>query len=960
MTQLSRRRFLAAGAGGALLLCMTYLSLRRGAKPALDGNNAPLSVDKISPKAYGDWRDVYQDKWQWDRVVRGTHTSANCNSACAWNLYVRDGIVWREEQSAPYSASNSEVPDFNPRGCQKGASCSDLMRSETRLRYPLRRVGPRGGGSWKRISWQEALTEIASELVDTLHRRGGEGALCELGGNFDFGTSLASTLRFFRQIGVPVTDPTAHAGDLALGGVMTFGAGFTGGSSDDWFRSDFIVIWAHNPLVTRIPDAHYLTEVRYRGGRVVTISPDYSASAVHADYWLSPRPGTDAALALSACQVILSEDLFNADYVREQTDLPFLVREDDKRFLRESDLIIGGREDLFAIWDEVNDEMVWAPGTPGSNEKTLKIPPGVRPALEAQTSIRLASGESVVLHTVFSVLSRSLDKYTPEEAGSITGLSPSVIQRFAREFAKAPSALILSSYGGCKNYHSDLMQRSQILLASLTGNLGRVGGGWRTGGYIDLEGVGLASMLDDLGPLGLLSTGIRAFIDKEKLEKGFLSTYVSSSLYHTVHGGLLDVRTAPQHGDPTLPRPAAEYLKEALAKGHFPIGPPAGSDPPDVIVSILGNILRHTRMAERVRETLFDKARLIVSIELRMSETARYSDILLPAAGWYEKVGLKYIAGYIPYVTLADRAEAPLAETKPEWEIFSLLAKQVEEEAKRREIVALKSIQGKTCRIDNLSSRFSDKGRFGPDDNEKVISYILEMSSASEGITLDRLRSEGGAIRVAGLGPKSPVSGMYTDYRGDEPIVPLRDFTEKKQPYPTVTGRQQFYIDHPWFIELNEQLPTFKEPPKSGGDYPLTLSAGHTRWSIHASWRDHPMMLRLQRGEPIVYLSSKQAGDRKIKDHELVRVWNDIGEFFARAVITDTMREDQLHIFHAWEPFQFHSGKSHQSILPSPIKPTHLVGDYGQIHWGFSYFEPNAVDRDTRVDVSRAETELGA
>jgi nitrate reductase alpha subunit len=65
--------------------------------------------------------------------VRGTHTNANCVASCAWNLYVRDGIVWREEQSAPYAASNRTVPDWNPRGCQKGACYSDLALGPTRL-----------------------------------------------------------------------------------------------------------------------------------------------------------------------------------------------------------------------------------------------------------------------------------------------------------------------------------------------------------------------------------------------------------------------------------------------------------------------------------------------------------------------------------------------------------------------------------------------------------------------------------------------------------------------------------------------------------------------------------------------------------------------------------------------------------------------------------------------------------
>ena len=299
------------------------------------------------------------------------------------------------------------MPDWNPRGCQKGASCSALAIGETRLRYPLKRVGARGSGSWKRIGWDEALDEIAGSLVDTLARRGGEGVVCELGGNMDFGPTFAGTLRFFHLLGAPVTDSTAHVGDLPVGGTITLGAGFTGGSSDDWFRSEYLVLWAFNPAATRIPDAHFLNEARYRGARVVSITPDYGPSAIHADLWLSPRPGTDAALALSACRVILDEGLFQAEYIREQTDLPFLVRTDTRRYLRESDVVAGGRDDRFGIWDEAANALAWAPGSPNDWSPTLEL--GVlRPALEYSGEVPLAAGGTAPVRSVLSLLRERL------------------------------------------------------------------------------------------------------------------------------------------------------------------------------------------------------------------------------------------------------------------------------------------------------------------------------------------------------------------------------------------------------------------------------------------------------------------------------------------------------------------------------------------------------------------------
>ncbi|MBW2371211.1 MAG: hypothetical protein JRF70_01650, partial [Deltaproteobacteria bacterium] len=218
---------------------------------------------------------------------------------------------------------------------------------------------------------------------------------------------------------------------------------------------------------------------------------------------------------------------------------------------------------------------------------------------------------------------------------------------------------------------------------------------------------------------------------------------------------------------------------------------------------------------------------------------------------------------------------------------------------------------------------------------------------------LEDLREQGGAVRIRSLGPEGGTAGIYSEYSLDEPVVPMRDFVEKKHPYPTQSGRQQFYVDHPWFLKLGEELPTHKQPPAAGGDHPFTLTGAHTRWSIHAMWRDHAMMLRLQRGEPVVCLNRDQARARGIADHDLVRVKNDLEAFVARAKLSEGIRPGQVHIYHAWEPYQFRTGISHQALSPSPFKVTQLVGDYGHLRWGYAHYEPNQVDRDTRVDVEK-------
>ena len=944
---IKRRTFLVAGATGVAALALGLWKLR----PA---EQAPVAEAPATPAppSYGDWRDVYREAWRWDRIACGTHTCANCVSACAWNLYVRDGIVWREEQSAPYEATNATVPDFNPRGCQKGASYSDLSLAPSRVTHPLRRVGPRGSGRWKRISWDEALDEVAGGLLDVLADRGGEGVVCELGGHLDFGPTMSGTLRFFRQIGAPIVDVNAMVGDLPVGGTITLGEPRVGGSSDDWFRSDYVVLWACNPTCTRIPDAHFLNEARYRGARVAVVAPDYNQSAVHADLWLPVRPGTDAALALAACNVVVEEGLADLDYVREQTDLPLLVREDDGRFLRRSDVEKAGEDDVFAFLDESTGKLRWAPGCQGSDEKTLRLPDGVRPALDGRTEVRLATGQQVAVRPVFAIVRERLSRFTPEWASRETDVAPGVIRRFAREFAGAGAALIIAQYGMCKNYHSDLAQRSQILLASLTGNLGKPGGGWRSLAFLALDGMALVAMQDKLDIGHLILLGVQSFLDPIEVRNRFMTMFVSSTMFHAVHGELAEEQTNPAWADPALPRSPRAYLDEAIEKGHFSVGAPAGQ-PPEAIVSVCGNILRHARMGDRLRDGLFARARVVVDVTMRMSETARHADVILPAAGWYEKLGIKYIPAFTPYVTMGDRAVDPLGESKPEWEIFALLAQRMAVLARERGIESVRGFRGDECSLTDLDRRFTDDGRFGPGGEEGVVEFILKVSSATRGISTEDLRGSGGAVRLSGLGPLED-GGVHSDYARDEPIAPLRHNLEKKQPYPTLTGRQQFYVDHPWFLEVGEELPTYKRPPMAGGNHPFTMTGGHTRWSIHAVWRDHTLMLHLQRGEPVVLLNEGDARARGIGDHDRVRVFNDLGDFIARAKPTAAVRPGQVHLFHAWEPYQFEGQRTHQYLCPSPIKVTQLVGDYGQLHYSYGHYDPNQVDRDTRVDIARA------
>ena len=122
------------------------------------------------------------------------------------------------------------------------------------------------------------------------------------------GSPMESHL-FTTGLGSTTIDSYAGVGDLPTGLIQSWGLYMSEGTADDWFLSDYILVWIGNPSYTKVPEAHFMWEARYRGAKVVSIAPDYNASTIHADRWLNVRFGTDAALALGMVSVILEEGL---------------------------------------------------------------------------------------------------------------------------------------------------------------------------------------------------------------------------------------------------------------------------------------------------------------------------------------------------------------------------------------------------------------------------------------------------------------------------------------------------------------------------------------------------------------------------------------------------------------------------------------------------------------------------
>ena len=432
--KLTRRRFLKVSGASVALLSLNSLGF-------IGGNSIANATQKlINDWDYAGWEDLHRKEWTWDKITWGTHLVDCYPGNCLWRVYSKDGVVFREEQAAKYPVIDPTGPDFNPRGCQKGGSYSIMMYNPDRLKYPMKRVGERGSGKWKRVSWDEITTDIAKGILDGLEDQGPESIIAEFGpGNGGY-IHIMAAHRLAMQLGATHVDLDSTIGDFNRGIYETFGKFEFMDSVDGWFFGKLLLIWHMNPVYTRIPSYHFISEARYNGSEVVSIAPDYNPSSMHADEWVPVEMGADAALGLAICQVLIEKNWLDIPFIKEQSDLPMLVRLDTKLFLRAADIEKGGRDDQLTFWDSKAQKVVLAP------LETLKLP--CDPALEGTYEVKLLDGKTVKVQPVFHQLKESVNRdYTPEKASKMCKTHPDTIRSLAERCNRAMGHILLAFSG---------------------------------------------------------------------------------------------------------------------------------------------------------------------------------------------------------------------------------------------------------------------------------------------------------------------------------------------------------------------------------------------------------------------------------------------------------------------------------------------------------------------------------
>jgi anaerobic dimethyl sulfoxide reductase subunit A len=355
-----------------------------------------------------------------ERVVRVGCPAHNCGGRCLLQAHVRDGVITRlETDDRPDGVSDPQL-----RACTRGRAYLRRQYHPDRLRWPLRRVGRRGEGRFERVSWDEALDLLAGQIRRVRDAYGNGALFVPYGtGSYNQTNGSQTARRLLNLYGGCLGIWNSYSwGAINVATPTVYGTLETGNQRQDWLNSRYILMWSWNPAEMRdgTNSDWFVKVARERGARVVCVDPRMSMSAVAlADEWVPIRPGTDVAMMSAMAHVMITEGLYDADFVRTHC-----VGFDD-----------------------------------------TQMPAGCADA-ETYRDYVLGARDGVAK--------------TPRWAEPITGVQAETIARVAREYATTKPAMLYQGYGMQRRAYGEQAVRAACVLAAITGNVG-VPGGWAGG-----------------------------------------------------------------------------------------------------------------------------------------------------------------------------------------------------------------------------------------------------------------------------------------------------------------------------------------------------------------------------------------------------------------------------------------------------------------------------------------------
>jgi nitrate reductase alpha subunit len=735
---------------------------------------------------------------------------------------------------------------WDPRVCQKGLALTRRFYGDRRVPYPMVRAGykrwvddgfPRGENGkppveyfnrardeWVRMTHDEAAEIVAKALTNIAETYSGDegaerlrqqgyveetiqamkgagvqalkfrGGMPLLGMTRVFGLyRMANSMALLddkirgvgpeKALGARGFDNYSWHTDLPPGHPMVTGQQTVDFDLNAVEHASTVLVWGLNWISTKMPDAHWLTEARLKGTRIVVIACEYSSTASKGDDVLVVRPGTTPALALGLSSVILNEKIYDDEYVRQWTDLPILVRMDSLQYLRAKEVFgtePGPLQQIQvlqkgekappplsqkdqAITQEMRDEWgdyIWWDERSGSPRQITRDDVGKRSGianaqLEGSVEVTLHDGSKVRCRPVFDLVKEYAAHFDPETTEELTWAPKQAVMDLARHLTKDyGKSLFAVGMGPNQFFNNDNKDRAIFLLAALTGNVGKISG--NVGSYAGNYRVALFNGL----PQYIGENPFDPELDPAKPARPRQYWVPESAHYYNHEDHPLKVGHKMLTGKTHMPTPTKSLW---FANAN----------------SILGNVKWHYNTVVNV----LPKIEMIAVQDWWWSTSCEWADVVFSVDSWAELKHPDMCCSVTnPFLTVFPRTPLKrIFETIGDIEVLATVGKKMAQVTGDERFAKL--------------WKFIDEGRA-----DVYLQRILDFSGNTKGY--DFLEMEEKAKR--GI-PTIMMSRTYPKSVGYEQVAESR-------PWYTKTGRLEFYREEQEFIEAGENLPVHREP----------------------------------------------------------------------------------------------------------------------------------------------------
>ncbi len=843
--ELSRRDFLqtVAAAGFGALAASAANAWELGAIT----NPLAAYPDRGWERVYRDlWK--YDSKYTFTCAPNDTH---NCllNAYVRQGVITRIGPTMRYGEAKDL-AGKGATHRWDPRVCQKGLALTRRFYGDRRVNQTMVRAGfkrwyeagfPRGKDGlpdkeyfqrardeWVRLPHEEAAKIVAAALKNiaetytgeagkqrlkaqhydeaTIEATGGVGTqvlkfrggmpllgMTRVFGLYRMANSMALLDAHIRKVGPDKAvggkgfDNYSWHTDLPPGHPMVTGQQTVEFDLSAVEHCKTVVVWGMNWISTKMPDAHWLTEARLKGTRVVVIACEYSSTSSKGDDVVVVRPGTTPALALGFANVILRENLWDREYVRQWTDMPILVRMDTLKYLRAQEVFgqnlatlkntvvlkpedkepapaaqtsqnyttekLRGEWGDYVWWDRAtNAPKMMTRDEVGKNSKVGGA------QLEGSIEVTLADGKKVRCRPVFDLVKEYAAHFDPKTVEEITWAPAAAVESLARLFAKEPgTTLFATGMGPNQFFNNDNKDRDIFLLAALTGNVGKIGG--NVGSYAGNYRVALFNGC----PQYINENPFDIELDPAKPARPKQYWKAESAHYYNHEDHPLRVGNKLLTGSTHIPTPT-KTLWFANAN------------------SILGNVKWHYNTVVNV----LPRIEMIAVQEWWWTASCEWADVVFGVDSWAELKHPDMTASVTnPFLAVFPRTPIP--------RIFNTIG----------DIEVLALVGAEMAKLTG-DQRFNDYWKFVRENRTDVyLQRVLDHSTNTKGYKFAELEAKAlegvPALMNSRTTPKAVGFDQLTD----------------STPWYTKSGRLEMYREENEFIEAGENLPVHREPVDS-------------------------------------------------------------------------------------------------------------------------------------------------